>query len=456
MKVLKFGGSSVGTVKSLSNVRQIAMSLAEPAVIVVSALGGITDKLIDTANGSADGEPFAPAVEYIRRRHYEIIDALTPEEQRSRVREEIDGMIDELARLLTGLSLINELPKSTLDRIVSFGERMSSVLVSSVIPGTAHRDSLEFIKTEKWHDSNIASRTATETLIREKIGLPLRNTVVTGGFIATDVKTGKITNLGRGGSDYTAALIAAALDAEVLEIWTDVNGFMTSDPRLIRNARNIPRMSFVESMELCSFGAKVIYPPTIYPVFHKNIPIKILNTLDPAAPGTLITENDGNLPDSVRGVSMVNDSAMIKLNMDGGHFDEDIAKRIKNRMSHSGIGVLMTGTPDNDGAYAVLVRGADSMNACDLLRNEFAPELGHGGDNRIETNEGLSTIAIVRENIRKLNGLGNRLCDSLEKAGIRIWGFSDNASEATMAIAVGQENAVKALSIVHDLVIPVE
>ena len=258
MKVLKFGGTSVGTIGSLRNVKRIVESIGEPAIVVVSALGGLTDRLIATARMAAAGEgDIAAEIDAMEKRHSDIIESLVATDRRNAVMASVGKYIAEMRDVYKGISLIRDLPEKTLDVIVSFGERMSSVIVANILGDARHCDSLDFIKTEKWFNKNIADRTLTDDLIRKSFGSKLEHTMVCGGFISRDRDTGEITNLGRGGSDYTAALIAAALDADLLEIWTDVDGFMTSDPRIIPEARVIPRMSFIESMELCSFGAKV-------------------------------------------------------------------------------------------------------------------------------------------------------------------------------------------------------
>ncbi|MDE6792235.1 MAG: aspartate kinase, partial [Muribaculaceae bacterium] len=291
MKVLKFGGTSVGTVESLANVKQIVEAIPESAIIVVSALGGITDRLINTARlAAADDAAYREEMEAIFSRHFNVISGIVAENRRAEVISRVAHLLNDLKRIFEGISLIRHLPSQTLDLVVSFGERMSSVIVAGMIEDSTLFNSLDFIKTEEWFGKNIADQQLTSSLIRDAFSGCFNKAIVP-GFISTDRNNGTITNLGRGGSDFTAALIAAALDAELLEIWTDVDGFMTADPRLIPNATVVDMMSFVESMELCTYGAKVIYPPTIYPVFHKNIPIKSLNTFHPSAPGTLITDS---------------------------------------------------------------------------------------------------------------------------------------------------------------------
>lgn len=454
MKVLKFGGTSVGTVESLRNVKGIVESLDEPAIVVVSALGGLTDKLIATARGAADGSvDHRTEMTAIRARHQQIIDTLVPGQLRDSVTDRVGAMLDELANLYLGVSLINELPAKTLDRIVSFGERMSSVIVAAIIDGAEHRDSLEFIKTERWHDRNIADRKTIETKVREQFGLPLKNHVVTGGFIARDRDTDTITNLGRGGSDFTAALIASALDADSLEIWTDVDGFMTADPRIIPDARVIPHMTFVESMELCLFGAKVIYPPTIYPVFNKNIPIRILNTHNPAAPGTLITDNSAELPTTVRGVSSVRGIAMLTLTGQVSSNFPEVNSRTFNAMARAGIDVLLVTHDDESRSYSISLKESDAPKAAEILRTEFAPELSSGDLKGISADTGMAVLAVVREGVRKLSGLGTRLLNTLTREGIEVLGLSDGASEATVAAVVNDQDIIRALQLVHDSVI---
>jgi aspartate kinase len=303
-------------------------------------------------------------------------------------------------------------------------------------------------------DRNIADRQLTERLIKENFKLPLKQTCVVGGFISRDRDTDVITNLGRGGSDYTAALIAAALDADLLEIWTDVDGFMTSDPRIIKDAQVIPYMTFVESMELCSFGAKVIYPPTIYPVFHKNIPIKILNTHNPQTPGTLIADNSRNLPAHVRGVSSVRGISMLTISGRLSSNMPEVNSRTYNAMARGGVPVLLVtqGEDSNDFSISLLSQYADK--AAEILDNEFAPELGSGDVDSIRREDRMSVIAVVKEGIKSIEGLGARLCHTLHRNGVPVKGISDGVSESTIAIIVPQQDADNALRYVHGAVIP--
>ncbi len=450
MKVLKFGGTSVGTVGSLANVKSIVDSLEEPAVVVVSALGGLTDRLIATAKSASEGDlSFREGVAEMSRRHFDIIEELVPQSRRDAVRTIVSDLLSELEDIYTGVALIRELPEKTLSRIVSFGERMSSVIVAEILDNAEHRDSLTFMRTEKWFNRDIAARQLTDDLIREAFPLPLARTVVTGGFISLDKDTGEITNLGRGGSDYTAALIAAALDADSLEIWTDVDGFMTADPRVIHDATVIDSMSFIESMELCSFGAKVIYPPTIYPVFHKNIPIRILNTFNPSAPGTLITDGSENLPSDVRGVSSVKNTCMVSVS---GSLTSNVAQinsRSYNAMARNGVSIFLVAQPNTETSFSMALSANDADRAVGILRQEFAPELQSGEVTGVSLEKDLSVIAVVRESIREVRGLGPRLVNTLQRDGIEVKAVSDGASETTIAIITKASDTDRSLRLIH-------
>jgi len=450
MKVLKFGGTSVGTVASLVNVKNIVDSLDEPAVVVVSALGGLTDRLIATAKAASQGEmSFRTSMSEMAGRHFDIINSLVPENRRDTVTETVSTLLSQLEDIYTGLALIRDLPEKALNRIVSFGERMSSVIVANIFADAVHKDSLEFIKTEKWFNRDIAARQLTESLIKDSFILPLQHTVVTGGFISRDKNSGEITNLGRGGSDYTAALIAAALNADSLEIWTDVDGFLTADPRIIPDASVIDRMSFIESMELCSFGAKVIYPPTIYPVFHKNIPIKILNTHNPSTPGTLITDSSSGLPECVRGVSSVKDTAMVSVSGSLTANVAEINSRSFNAMARNGISVFLVAQPKSDVAFSIVLARLDVDRAADILREEFAPELQAGSVLEVSVEKNLSIIAVVRESIKEIKGLGARLVNTLQRDGISVKAISDGASETTVAFVTALSDTDRSLRLIH-------
>ena len=451
MKVLKFGGTSVGTVESLANVKRIVESLPEPAIVVVSALGGLTDRLIATAHMAADNNPdFHDEMRAIEERHRKIIEAVVPEQKRCDVFDAVYKLIRRLSDIYMGLSLIRILPPQTLDLVVSFGERISSIIVANMIEGATHHDSLAIVKTEKWQGKNIAERNLTACNIKEEFKLPLKEHAVMGGFISTDRDSNEITNLGRGGSDYTAALVAAALDADSLEIWTDVNGFMTADPRIIPSATVMPHMSFIESMELCTFGAKVIYPPTIYPVFHKNIPIKILNTFRPEMPGTLIDDAPCKDDAPVRGVSSIKDASLVVVSGSATSNVASINSRTFNAMVRAGVNIFLVAQPDAESAIMFALKEADAANALQALNEEFAPELATGEIDSIDVCHGMAIIAVVGENIKRHAGLGTRLVYTLQRNEIEVKAFSDGASETTITVVVDSQDTNKALQLIHE------
>ncbi|MDE6017953.1 MAG: aspartate kinase [Muribaculaceae bacterium] len=451
MNVLKFGGTSVGTVESLKNVRSIVESLPSDTVVVVSALGGLTDKLISTARLAADGEDWSDEIDAIIARHHDIIDQLVRQEKKVETIETVDALLDELRRTYEGVSLIGDLPAKTLNVIVSLGERMSAPIVAGIIKDARLHNSLDFIKTEKWFDKNIADIALTHRLIVKEFSNSEKGPHITGGFISKDRDTGEITNLGRGGSDYTAALIAAAINADILDIWTDVDGFMTADPRIIKDAKVLSSMSFIESMELCTFGAKVIYPPTIYPVFHKNIPIRILNTFNPTATGTLISDSSEAKEYPVKGVTAVRNTCLVRLY---GKLTDNVAQintRAYNALARNGVSVFLLAQPGENEEFSFAIASSDRERASRALNEEFAPELIDGALSSIAFEENLSTIAVVGEGIRHLKGVNARILNTLMRSGIKTLACSEGNSDTTVSFVVQEKDTVEAIKAIHGL-----
>ena len=451
MNVLKFGGTSVGTVESLKNVRSIVEALPSDTVVVVSALGGLTDKLISTARLAADGGDWKPEAKAMAKRHHDIIDELVREDKKSVTKDVVDSLLDELMRTYEGVSLIGDLPSKTLDVIVSLGERMSAPIVAGIVKNGRLHNSLDFIKTEKWFDKNIADAVLTRDLIKKEFSQIDNGPHITGGFISQDRDSGEITNLGRGGSDYTAALIAAALNADMLDIWTDVDGFMTADPRIIKDAKVLPTMSFIESMELCTFGAKVIYPPTIYPVFHKNIPIRILNTFNPTAPGTLISDSSDAKDFPVKGVTAIKNTCLVRMS---GNLTENVAQintRAYNALARNGVSVFLLAQPGENHEFSFAVSVADRQTTSRALNEEFAPELIDGSLSDISFEENLSTIAVVGEGLRFLKGLNGRIFNTLSRSGIKTLACSEGNSDTSTSFVVEEKDTVEAIKAIHGL-----
>ncbi len=451
MNVLKFGGTSVGTVESLKNVRSIVEGMPPDTVVVVSALGGLTDKLISTAHLAADNGDWRKETEAIAERHHVIIDQLVRPERKEATIEVVASLLDELRRTYEGVSLIGDLPSKTLDVIVSLGERMSAPIVAGIVKNGHLHNSLDFIKTEKWFDKNIADSALTRDLIIKEFSNIENGPHITGGFISQDRDSGEITNLGRGGSDYTAALIAAALDADMLDIWTDVDGFMTADPRIIKDARVLPAMSFIESMELCTFGAKVIYPPTIYPVFHKNIPIRILNTFNPTAPGTLISDSPESKEFPVKGVTAIRNTCLVRLT---GSLTDNVAQintRAYNALARNGVSVFLLAQPGENHEFSFAISSSDLLTASRVLNEEFAPELIDGALAKISFEENLSTIAIVGEGLKTFKRLNGRILNTLLRVGIKTLACSEGNSDTTASFVVEEKDTVEAIKAIHGL-----
>ena len=453
MKVLKFGGTSVGTVESILSVKKIVEAIDEPVIVVVSALGGITDKLLQTSAMAAKSDvAYEKEFSALITRHLDVIEGVIPDlETRRSVQRRAMGLLDELGNILRGVFLINDLSAKTSDTIVSYGERLSSLIVSHVIKDAQLFDSRKFIKTVKQFNKHIVDFEQTNQLIRETFN-PLPKVSLVPGFISTSRDNGEITNLGRGGSDYTASILATALDASVLEIWTDVDGFMTADPRVINSAYVIDRLSFTEAMELCNFGAKVIYPPTIYPVYHKNIPILIRNTFNPEAPGTYISREkekyDGKA--LIKGISSINDTCLITVQGLGMVGVIGVNYRIFKTLAKNGISVFMVSQASSENNTTFAVRNADADLAVEVLNKEFASERAQGDMNDTVAEKDLATVAIVGENMKRTPGIAGKLFGTLGRAGISVIACAQGASETNISFVIKREYLRKALNSIHD------
>ena len=453
MKVLKFGGTSVGSVDNILNVKKIVEAIDEPVVVIVSALGGITDKLLATSAMAAKGDKtYEKEFSEIVARHQDVIEGVIPDAtERAEVRSQVMALLDELSNIYKGIYLINDLSVKTSDAIVSYGERASSLIISHVIKDAQLFDSRKFIKTIKQFNKHIVDFEKTNRLILETF-VPLPKVSLVPGFISTDTESGEVTNLGRGGSDYTAAILATALDASVLEIWTDVDGFMTADPRVINSAYVIDRLSFTEAMELCNFGAKVIYPPTIYPVYHKNIPIRILNTLNPEAPGTYISKERETEPGKamIKGISSINDTCLVTVQGLGMVGVIGVNYRIFKTLAKNGISVFMVSQASSENNTTFAVRNADADLSVEVLNEEFALERSQGEISDITAEKDLATVAIVGENMKRTPGIAGKLFGTLGRAGISVIACAQGASETNISFVIKHKYLRKALNSIHD------
>ena len=450
---MKFGGTSVGSVKSILSLKKIveAEARTQPVVVVVSALGGITDKLISTSQMALKGDDkWREEFDAMVTRHHQMIDTIiTYDKKRVDLFNKVDQLFDQLKSIYYGVYLIHDLSKKTEDTIVSYGERLSSNIVATMIKGGKRMNSRDFIRTEKKNGKHRLAAELTNALVREAFK-DMPDVAVVPGFISRDKDTGETTNLGRGGSDYTAAIIAAALDAEVLEIWTDVDGFMTADPRVIKTAYTINELSYIEAMELCNFGAKVIYPPTIYPVCVKNIPIKVKNTFNPEHPGTLIKDHIENDQKPIKGISSIKGTTLITvtgLSMVGVI---GVNRRIFTTLANKGISVFMVSQASSENSTSIGVRDEDANDAVEVLNAEFAKEIEEGAMFPMHAESGLATIAIVGENMKHSPGIAGKLFGTLGRSGISVIACAQGASETNISFVVDGKFLRKSLNVLHD------
>ena len=453
MKVLKFGGTSVGSVKSILSLKQIVENEAkkQPVVIVVSALGGITDKLIATSKLAVAGdEEWKTEFDAMVDRHHKMIDTIiTDTKAREDLFIKVDALLDQLRSIYFGVFLIHDLSEKTSDAIVSYGERLSSLIASTLVKGSKWYDSREFIKTVDKNGKHVLDAELTTELVTKTFSELPRISLVP-GFISSDRDSKEITNLGRGGSDYTAAIIAAALNAEVLEIWTDVDGFMTADPKVIKTAYTINELSYIEAMELCNFGAKVIYPPTIYPVCVKNIPIRVKNTFNPESDGTIIKQKIENNLKPIKGISSISGTTLITvtgLSMVGVI---GVNRRIFTALAQQGVSVFLVSQASSENSTSIGVRDQDAEKAVNVLNNEFAKEIETGAMFPMHAESGLATIAIVGENMKHTPGIAGKLFGTLGRSGISVIACAQGASETNISFVIDGKYLRKSLNVLHD------
>ena len=443
----------MGSVESILSLKAIVEKEAQkqPIIVVVSALGGITDKLIATSLLAQKGdEAWKDEFQAMVERHHKMIDTIiTDPRKRELLFNIVDSLFEQLRSIYFGVYLIHDLSKKTQDAIVSYGERLSSNIVATLVQGAKWYDSREFIKTVRKNHKNTLDSELTNRLVRRTFS-DLQRISLVPGFISKDRDTDEITNLGRGGSDYTAAIIAAALDAEILEIWTDVDGFMTADPRVIKTAYTIKELSYIEAMELCNFGAKVVYPPTIYPVCVKNIPIRVKNTFNPDGEGSIIKQKVANNDKPIKGISSINGTTLITvagLSMVGVI---GVNRRIFTALADNGISVFMVSQASSENSTSIGVRDQVAAEAVEVLNGEFAKEIETGAMYPMHAENGLATIAVVGENMKNTPGIAGKLFGTLGRAGISMIACAQGAPQTNISFVVKSEHLRKALNAIHD------
>lgn len=456
MKVLKFGGSSVGSAEAIKKVIDIIGRACEKdrCVVVLSAMEGTTDDLVAVGRTAERGDDgYVEILGRIADRHTECVEMLFTADDMYLISDFVETTTRELDNLCEGVRLIRELSPKTLDRILSYGEIVSSKIVAAKLAaeGFANEwiDSRLLIRTDSSHGMAAVDFDETERLVAEQFSDPSVKLFVLPGFIASD-SGGHTTTLGRGGSDYTAAIVAASLKAERLEIWTDVNGIMTADPRFVRNVRQIPRITYREAMELSHFGAKVIYPPTIQPVMARGIPILVKNTFSHNDEGTLIESESNDETSVIRGITSIDKIAVLSLEGSGMVGIPGFSKRLFDALSRSAINVILITQSSSEHSICVAIEEASAEKAKFAVDAEFEYEIAVGKIDPLRVETGLSILALVGDNMRSHTGVSGKMFMTLGHNGINISAIAQGSSERNISAIIASRDVRKAVNTLHE------
>ncbi|MBN2348933.1 MAG: bifunctional aspartate kinase/homoserine dehydrogenase I [Bacteroidales bacterium] len=450
MKILKFGGSSVKSPEKIRDVKNIIENQTEKLVVVVSAFQGITNNLVELSRlASEKDNAYKETLEHIKKIHIDFTRELIEKSKLQQVLQQVTALLSELENISAGVFLLNDLTPKIMDRILSFGERLSAYIISNVITNGEYADSRDFIKTDNsFGNAKVYTEQSYPLIAGFFKGKD--NTFVVPGFISSTVHN-ETTTLGRGGSDYTAALFAAALHAKLLEIWTDVDGFMTADPRKVSKAFAIESLSYPEAMELSHFGAKVIYTPTIQPVYKLNIPIVIKNTYNPDAAGTYITREAKSVGKSlIKGISSIDDINLITLQGPGMVGVKGISMRMFGALANSNINIILITQASSEYSISLAINPEDIEKAITALENEFEPEIKLRNEVVIQVEKELSIIAIVGEQMKNTPGISATLFRSLGRNGISVIATAQGSSELNISVVIKKESLRKAMNVIHE------
>lgn len=456
MKVLKFGGSSVGSVESISKLLQIIEKEecgSEMPVVVLSAMSGVTNLLSEMAYKAEKGIALTDDLKNLEERHFHMIKELLAVSKQNPVFTKLRILFNELEDILHGVMILGELTPRTRDLILSYGERCSAFMISK-IAGQKHDNDLfvsaaDLIKTDSNYGQARVNMELSELLIRDFYQKNSDKVIFITGFIASN-EDGRITTLGRGGSDYTAAIIASALNAEEIEIWTDVNGMMTADPRMVKKAFSLPELSYTEAMELSFFGAKVIYPPTMIPAFLKKIPIVIRNTFEPEFPGTVIRQNCENSNLAIKGISSINDISIINIEGSGMVGKAGFSGRLFSLLAREQINIILITQSSSEHSITFAIHPADAEKAHQLIVQEFELELLAKKMEAPVFEQNLSVLAIVGENMKQTPGISGKLFHALGRNGINVRAIAQGSSEYNISVVIDRADLNKGLNAVHD------
>ncbi|MFC2137186.1 bifunctional aspartate kinase/homoserine dehydrogenase I [Bacteroidota bacterium] len=450
MKVLKFGGSSVGSPEIILEVKKIIENLQEQSIVVVSAFKGITDQLIRLSSlASQRDELYTTELTEIEKRHCEVIEKIVPQDEKGVVKAKIKNMITDLHDILHGVYLLKELSLKSQDYILSFGERLSATIISKVIKNAEFIDSREIIRTDNnFSNAHVDFKITNEIINKRFKGFD--KTIILPGFIASS-ENDETTTLGRGGSDYTAAIVAAAINASQLEIWTDVSGFMTADPRKVDKAYPIKHLTYAEAMELSHFGAKVIYTPTIQPVYKKNIPVVVKNTYSPMDEGTTISDQpDKDAPSPIKGISSIDEIDLITLQGAGMVGVMGTSMRLFGCLAKHKVNIILITQASSEYSITFAVNPKDSGIAEKAIKEEFKIEIELQNVLNIRIEKHLSVIAIVGEKMKNTPGISANLFRSLGQNGINIVAIAQGSSELNISVVVEKSSLQKSLNAIHE------
>ncbi len=456
MKVLKFGGTSVGSVealKALTEVVKANLLQGEKIILVVSAMGGITNLLIKTAEEAVEGKDYSKALAEIESRHFGVVKELIPVQQQNQVFTKLKIYFQELEDLMQGVTALQELSPKTKDAILSYGEKCSAFMLSRILRSVSDKteflNACEVVKTDSSFGNAKIDFEQTNLLVKNYFEFHKDALVIATGFIASDNQN-RVTTLGRGGSDYTAAILGAALGAQQIEIWTDVNGMMTADPRRVKKAFSLEELSYTEAMELSFFGAKVIYPPTMIPAFMKKIPIVIKNTFEPESPGTFIRHDIKPSKTAIRGISSVDHISIINLQGSGMVGKAGFSGRLFSLLSREQVNIVLITQSSSEHSITFAVNPDDAILAKKLIEQEFELELQAGKLEPIRIESGLSILAIVGENMKQTTGISGKLFSSLGRNGVNVVAIAQGSSEYNISVIIHNSDLTKALNVVHD------
>jgi aspartokinase/homoserine dehydrogenase 1 len=455
MKILKFGGTSVGSIQSIQTLLNILKTdaVGNKPVVVLSAMSGVTNLLISMAEDASYGKDFTADLAELERRHFEVVKSLLEIQNQNPALTRLKINFNQLEELLQGILALRELTPKTRDMVLGFGERCSTIMISKIatqyFPEAIFVDASEIIKTDSAFGNAKVNMQLTEQLVRGFYNENSGKMLFVTGFIASN-DAGQITTLGRGGSDYTAAILGSALNAEEIQIWTDVNGMMTADPRLVKKAFSLPELTYTEAMELSYFGAKVIYPPTMIPAFLKKIPIVIKNTFEPEFEGTVIRHDckASNLP--IKGISTINNISILNLEGSGMVGKSGFSGRLFSLLAREQINIILITQSSSEHSITFAVQPGDAEKAKVLIEQEFELELFANKLEKPEIESNLAVLAVVGENMKQTPGVSGKLFHALGRNGVNVRAIAQGSSEYNISVIISSHDLAKALNAVHD------